>query len=913
MLSVIVPTYNERDNIRALLARTLAAFGKLEGPAELLVVDDDSPDGTAEEALAAAKDLGAADRVRVVVRTEDRGLARAVMAGFGEARGEVLAVMDADLSHPPELLPGLFAPIHHGEAELTVASRRVPGGGVENWPLRRRFASWFAGALARPLVPVRDTTSGYFMVKRECIEGVEFRPLGYKIGLEVFARAKCASVKEVPFTFTDRRAGASKLTGWVCLAYLVQLAGLYRACFPRLVGYVMFSLVGSLGMMVDAAIFSIAYWYAGLAALGAESGSFLAQTCSFLVAATFNFALNRAWTFRERGARARLGVFVLVCTGGYLLRTPVIWALVRVGAPELAALFAGIFLASFWNFLASRRWAFPEGGTAKTPRPSEAPRKAGLGDVGSLGVLAGPAAPGRAELRAHVAAVALVLGLGVFRLVYANLLGLASDEAYYWEWSRNLDWGYHDHPPMIAYVIAAGTRLAGVTALGVRLGVVLLWTGTLWLVYWLAAGYARRAGDSKASNEAPSRAGLWAAGVLAAAPMFAVGGIFATPDVPFIFFWTATVALTLRALRRPQVSTWLATGVVLGLGMLSKYPMVLLPVALLAALFASRTGRRALRTPGPYLAAGLGAAICVPLLVWQVKSGFASVLFQWRHGTGGGGASVAGSLKTFGEFVGGQFGAVTPILFVLIMWALGKGVVRLARRWRGREDVPQPDDATLPCLVFPAAAVLLVFGAASFVADSEVNWPAAAYPTLCVLLGVDLARWALSTRARKALAYSGLVLGAVLSAYVHVEAVCPIFPYKGAPFDKVPDRRPLARWAEEKIGSRGPEGRAAPVLASSYQLASVLAFHLPGHPRTDAPFERGSGAQYVAWRAGRALPGGTRAWYFTRTKNDFGMERLFEEYELVDKFSDRRLGVEIEHYRAFYGTVKEGYAEDVPQ
>ena len=899
MLSVIVPTYKERDNIRALVERTLAAFERLREPAEIVIVDDDSPDGTAGEARAAAKDLGASERVRVVVRTEDRGLARAVMAGFREARGDVLAVMDADLSHPPELLPRLLMPIREGGAELTVASRRVPGGGVENWPVTRRFASWFAGMLARPLVPVRDTTSGYFMVKRECIEGVELRPLGYKIGLEVFARAKCASVKEVPFTFTDRRAGASKLTGWVCFAYLVQLAGLYRACFPRLVGYVMFSLVGSLGMMVDAAIFSLAYWYVGLAALGAESGSFLAQTGSFLVAATFNFVLNRAWTFRERGARARLGVFVLVCTGGYLLRTPVIWALVRFGAPELAALFAGIFLASFWNFLASRRWAFPEGEPAAAA-PVEA------------------RATGRREVRAHLAAVALVLGLGVFRLVYANLVGLASDEAYYWEWSRNLDWGYHDHPPMIAYVIAAGTRLAGVTALGVRLGVVLLWTGTLWLVYGLAAGYAARAGGSSgeahnnAHDKAPSRAGLWAAGVLASAPMFAVGGVFATPDVPFIFFWTATVALTLRALRRPQVSTWLATGVVLGLGMLSKYPMVLLPVALLAALFASRTGRRALRTPGPYLAAGVGAAICVPLLVWQVRSGFASVLFQWRHGTGGG-VSLVGSLKTFGEFVGGQIGAVTPILFGFLVWALGRGVARLVRRWRGREAVPRPDDAALPVLVFPAAAVLLVFGAASFGAESEVNWPAAAYPTLCVLVGVDLARWALSPRARKALAYSGVVFAAVLSAYVHVEAVCPMYPYRGAPFDKAPDRTALARWAEATIGSRGPEGRAAPVLASSYQLASLLAFHLPGHPRTDAPFERGSGAQYVAWRAGRKLPGGARAWYFTRTKNDSGARLLFEEYELVAELSDRRLGVEIEHYSAFYGRVREGYAEGVPR
>jgi dolichol-phosphate mannosyltransferase len=387
MLSVIIPTYNEKQNVRALIERTLDVFETLSEDAEMLIVDDDSPDGTAAEVRAVAEEFGAGDRVKVIVREEDRGLAKSVMAGFEAANGDILAVMDADLSHPPELLPELLKPIRSGEAEVTVASRRVEGGGVENWPLKRRFASWFAGLLARPLVPVKDTTSGFFALRRECIDGVELRPIGYKIGLEVMARATYANACEVPFTFTDRQAGTSKLGSAVMAAYVLQLAALYRERFPRLVGYIQFSLVGLLGMVVDFAIFELLYRYIGLAAMGPEAGTLIAQSGSFVFAASFNFLLNRLWTFRERAGRARMSVFILVCLAGYVMRSGLIWALVAAGKEgagerwpvlggvvalvtiERLALFLGIVLASMWNFLGSRRWAFPEGGPEAIPEP----------------------------------------------------------------------------------------------------------------------------------------------------------------------------------------------------------------------------------------------------------------------------------------------------------------------------------------------------------------------------------------------------------------------------------------------------------------------------------------------------------------------------------------------------------------
>jgi dolichol-phosphate mannosyltransferase len=205
--------------------------------------------------------------------------------------------------------------------------------------------------MARPLVPVRDTTSGFFAMKRECIEKVELKPIGYKI-----------------YVFTDRQFGQSKLGGKVMLAYLVQLGSLYRERWPNIVRFIQFGLVGLLGAFVDAAVFNVAMWYVSLASLGHALGGFLSQSLSFLVAVFFNYVLNKRWTFHEQKAQASLPTFFGVCALGYLLRSAVftliinseVWLGKTLGPVALAnaALAAGIVVASFWNYFASKRWAF---------------------------------------------------------------------------------------------------------------------------------------------------------------------------------------------------------------------------------------------------------------------------------------------------------------------------------------------------------------------------------------------------------------------------------------------------------------------------------------------------------------------------------------------------------------------------
>ena len=213
---MIVPTYNEAASLPLLVERLAPAMRDREW--ELIVVDDGSPDGTAE----VAEKLGATQPVRVLRRAGKAGLASAVIAGMKEARGDVLVVMDADLSHPPEVVPDLLAVIDAG-VDLAVGSRYVTGGATMDWPLRRRVVSRVACMLGNALVPVRDATSGFFAVRRSAIDGVRLNAIGFKIGLEVIARAKARRIVEVPYTFRDRQHGASKFGRREIGQYLLQL------------------------------------------------------------------------------------------------------------------------------------------------------------------------------------------------------------------------------------------------------------------------------------------------------------------------------------------------------------------------------------------------------------------------------------------------------------------------------------------------------------------------------------------------------------------------------------------------------------------------------------------------------------------------------------------------------------------
>lgn len=220
-ISIIVPTYNEKENIELLIKGIAHAFNHQDY--EIIVIDDDSPDGAAE----AAQSLSDVYPVKVIKRTTKLGLSSAVLEGFKNSEGEIIGVMDADLSHPPQAIPQFIQVLQDGDVDLVIGSRYVKRGGTLNWSLKRKIISRGAKILARPLTPLKDPLSGFFFLKREVIENVSLNPKGFKIGLELIVKGKYKKAVEIPYTFGDRRYGKSKLVWGEYKNYLSHLVRLY--------------------------------------------------------------------------------------------------------------------------------------------------------------------------------------------------------------------------------------------------------------------------------------------------------------------------------------------------------------------------------------------------------------------------------------------------------------------------------------------------------------------------------------------------------------------------------------------------------------------------------------------------------------------------------------------------------------
>lgn len=225
-LALVVPTYNERDRLPELVRAIFAAYqtGGIDG--ELVIVDDNSPDGTG----AVADELARSYPIRVLHRAGKLGLGTAVIEGFGVATAEIVGVIDADLSHPPALVPRMLSVMRSESADIVIGSRYVPGGGTSNWETSRVLMSKFACALARGLTPVRDATSGFFLMRRDRAGGVTISAGGFKICLELLIRSEPDLVVEVPYVFKGRTVGESKMNWKEATGYLKQLRdlSLYR-------------------------------------------------------------------------------------------------------------------------------------------------------------------------------------------------------------------------------------------------------------------------------------------------------------------------------------------------------------------------------------------------------------------------------------------------------------------------------------------------------------------------------------------------------------------------------------------------------------------------------------------------------------------------------------------------------------
>jgi len=293
MLSIVVPTYNEKGNMEPLLtglARTLDEAGIKY---EVIIMDDNSPDGTADEVE--RLQLAGLTEVRCVVRKENRGLSPAVIDGYKQCRGGVWLVMDADLSHPIEAVPRIYKRIVEDGADICVGSRHCPGGGIEDWPLMRRIISFGAAMLARPLTSCSDPMAGFYAIKPKVIDGVELNAEGFKILLEILVKGVYDKVVEEPIVFRDREIGESKLSSGVMVNYIAHLIKLYM--YPGTAPLVKFLAVGGCGTVIDLCLFSLLM---NLLFRKNENFAIIAQLLSFSCALAWNFYWNSRWTFKKK-------------------------------------------------------------------------------------------------------------------------------------------------------------------------------------------------------------------------------------------------------------------------------------------------------------------------------------------------------------------------------------------------------------------------------------------------------------------------------------------------------------------------------------------------------------------------------------------------------------------------------------
>ncbi len=362
-LSLVIPTYNESRNLEELLGRLTSILdARLPGSYELLVVDDDSPDQTWALAVRLAEKHPA---VRVMRRRGEKGLSTAVIRGWQAARGEVLAVIDADLQHPPEVVDQLWDEMLEG-ADLAVGSRHAGGGGVSDWSAARRALSRGAQLLGLCVLPtvvsrVSDPMSGYFMVRRSALEGAALSPLGYKILIEVLGRGRIGRIAEVGYVFRERTAGESKVTARLYLEYLRHLVRLRLALLPA--RFPKFAAVGLSGVFVD----MLCLWL-----LKDRLGWALtpAKLLAAELAVVNNFLWNDLWTFGDLAEQQgygvarlkRLGKFNAICLAGLALSVALLTMQVQLFEvnPYVANAVA-IVATTGWNFWMNKifSWASP--------------------------------------------------------------------------------------------------------------------------------------------------------------------------------------------------------------------------------------------------------------------------------------------------------------------------------------------------------------------------------------------------------------------------------------------------------------------------------------------------------------------------------------------------------------------------
>ncbi len=413
----------------------------------------------------------------------------------------------------------------------------------------------------------------------------------------------------------------------------------------------------------------------------------------------------------------------------------------------------------------------------------------------------------------------------LLRLFVVGQLGLGDDEAHYWAYSQNPDYSYFDHPPAIGYLIKWSTSLFGANEFAVRLPAVLLFLFMSYFVFQLA---------KKMYGE---KAAFWSVVLLQVTPVFSfLGAVLTVPDAPLAFFWMLFIYLFWRLLETGQGGYWYALGAALGLGLLSKYNMVLLPASIFFFLLFSQKHRQWFTRKEPYLACMLAALLFLPVVLWNIENGWASFGFQLRHGFGK--SAPQFSFELLGRSLGAQAGYISPLLFI-IFWGI---LFRLL--WN---VIRKKDERSLFLFSFSFPTLFLFNGVASF---NEIlpHWPATGY----LVLVIAAVYWTMESwhkRWVRVASYCSWGLGLFLTLLVPLQALYKILPAEkfmpAAEAQKIEDGIVKAEKVDvtnELYGWDEAGKRIAEIIESSpdpkpfifthrHYIASQLNFYVSGHPK----------------------------------------------------------------------------------
>jgi len=475
-----------------------------------------------------------------------------------------------------------------------------------------------------------------------------------------------------------------------------------------------------------------------------------------------------------------------------------------------------------------------------------------------------------------------------FRLIYINFIDLVPDEAYYWDISRRLQLSYYDHPPMLMYLISLSTNVLGNTPFAVRLPSVIISGAVTILVYLIG------------KEMFGERVGFYSSLVANTVLIYSVGGILATIDTPFALFWLLALYFGVKALKTGEGMRWYLKDVALGLGMLSKYIMVLFVPAFLLFLVLSKEHRRWLRRKEPYIGSIVALLIFSPVIIWNAQNGWASFKFQLSHGLE---VKNRAGLRSLFEYIGSQAGILSPFLFMACLWAMWKGFAIWIRErdWRY---------LYLSCM---SAFVVLFFGYSSVRAKVEGNWPMSAY--FAAIISLTSLYFKSSWKRKKGVASVVIGMAVTITFLAHLQGAVPLVKLKKDPTDELHGWKEMGvdigkalDELEQKKELAMPKGYF--ILGTSHQFTAELSFYIPSKPYVYELAGEGKFNQYNMWEG---PPAGSDAALIMATEksNDPYIRSLFDDMKEYKKVELKRGEKVIKTYSIFICRNFHGFKDKV--